>query len=194
MLPLLAVALSVPVIAAFGLAGPGAGLAMGALAAGAIVVFAARAQFDHDIEVAPADGRWHVLVVAMEAIEEPAMAEAIADAVGADGDDSAEVLVMAPALNTPLSHWLSDLRRARLRAQQRLAVSLAVLAAAGVDARGQVGDTDPVQATEDVLRGFPASEVLYVTGGRAGARAAAEVRRRLDRPVRDVEAELTAVG
>jgi hypothetical protein len=185
-LPLLVLALCVPAIAAFGLAGPAAGLAVGALAAAVIIVFAARAQFDEEIEVAPADGRRHLLVVAMEAIEEPGAAEEIANAAAGGGVESADVLVVAPALNTTVSHWLSDLRRARLGAQQRLAVSLAVLAAAGLDARGQVGDTDPVQATEDVLRDFPASEVVYVAAGRSGRRAVTEVRRRLDRPVRNV--------
>ncbi len=192
MLPVLVLALCVPAVAAFAVGGPGAGLAVGALSAAAIVVLAARSQFDEEIEVAPADGRRHVLVVAMEAIEEPPVAEEIAEAASSGGPDAAEVLVLAPALNTTVSHWLSDLRRARLRAQQRLAVSLAVLAAAGLDARGEVGDTDPVQATEDVLRGYPASEVVYVIGGRAGRRAVADVRRRLDRPVRSLEAGAVA--
>ena len=193
MLPLLAVALTVPAIAAFAVGGPAAGLAVGALAVAAIIVLAARAQFDEEIEVAPADGRRHILVVAMEAIEEPSVAEEIAQAAAdSDSTDATEVLVLAPALNTPISHWLSDLRRARLRAQQRLAVSLAVLAAAGLDGRGQVGDTDPVQATEDVLREYPATEVLYVIGGRSGRRAVADVRRRLDRPVKSLNAGTAA--
>ena len=48
--------------------------------------------------------------------------------------------MLAPALNRRLSHWMSDLRGARLGAQERLAVSLAALAAARVDATGRVGD------------------------------------------------------
>ena len=42
--------------------------------------------------------------------------------------------------------------------------SLATLAAADLDARGEVGDSDPVQAVEDTLRSFPAQEVVFVTG------------------------------
>jgi hypothetical protein len=183
-LPLLAVAISVPVIAAFALAGPAAGMAAGALVAAVIIGVAARARFDEEIEVAPATGAaGGVLVVATAAIEGSAAVEAIRRARAGAGGEAADVLVLAPALNRTISHWLSDLRGARLGAQERLAVSLAVLAAAGIDARGQVGDTDPVQAIEDTLRSFPAAEVVFVTSSGAGGDLVAEVRRRLDRPV-----------
>jgi hypothetical protein len=46
-----------------------------------------------------------------------------------------------------------------------------------------VGDTDPVQAVEDVLRTFPAQEVVFITD-RERPGGVEEVRRRLDRPVR----------
>jgi hypothetical protein len=185
-LPLLAVAISVPVIAAFALGGPAAGMAAGALVAAAIIVIAARARFDEEIEVAAATGAAEggVLVVATAAIEGAAAVEAIRQARAGSGGEAARVLVLAPALNRTISHWLSDLRQARLEAQQRLAVSLAVLAAAGIDARGQVGDTDPIQAIEDTLRSFPASELVFVTSAGADGDVVAEVRRRLDRPVR----------
>jgi hypothetical protein len=198
-LPLIAVAISLPVIALFAIAGPAAGMAAGALVAAAIVVIAARSRFDEEIEVAPAPaGGGGVLVVVSAPIEGAAAIEAVARAsrqAGADPDaDRPAVLVLAPALNSRLSHWLSDLRTARLEAQERLAVSLAVLAAAGVDARGQVGDTDPVQATEDALRSFSAREVIFVTAGRRGTAAAATVRRRLDRPVRHVISDEAVAG
>jgi hypothetical protein len=86
-------------------------------------------------------------------------------------------------LNTRVAHWLSDLRKARGDAQRRLAVSLGSLAAAGLDARGQIGDTDPVQAVEDALHTFPAQELVFVTGRDHDAEVQ-DVRRRLDRPVR----------
>jgi hypothetical protein len=74
-----------------------------------------------------------------------------------------EVLVVCPALNAPLRHWVSDEDGARAAAQQRLAASLARLAEAGVDARGEVGDGDPLQAIEDALRTFGADEVIIST-------------------------------
>lgn len=187
MLPLLAVAISVPIVAAFALGGPGAGTAAGALVAAAIIVIAARARFDEEIEVAaPRSGERGVLVVATAAIEGAGAIEAIDAARSRSGGDAAPVLVVAPALNKRLSHWLSDLRQARIGAQERLAISLAVLATAGIDARGSVGDSDPIQATEDVLRSFPASEVVFVTRPRADARLVGDVRRRLDRQVTHV--------
>jgi hypothetical protein len=180
-LPLIVMAVIVPITGAVLLAGPAAAFAAGAAVATAILVIAARARYDEPIEVARAtDSRYHVLVVVTEPAAEPATVEAIASAASAP---DAEVLVLAPALNRRLSHWLSDLRGARLEAQERLAVSVAALAAAHVEATGTVGDTDPVQAVEDTLASFPAQEVIFVTGdGRE--REVAEVRRRLDRPLR----------
>jgi hypothetical protein len=193
-LPLLVAGLIAPPIAAFTLAGPGAGLAVGALVAAAIIVVAARSRFDEEIEVgaSPAD-RYLLLVVIIAAVEDPAVAGAIAeiarDGAGATGADQDELrlLALAPALNTRVAHWLSDLRKARLDAQRRLAVSLGTLAAAGVDARGQVGDSDTVQAVEDALRTFPAQEVVFVTGPDHD-HDVEDVRRRLDRPVRMLHA------
>ena len=71
--------------------------------------------------------------------------------------------MVTPALNTKLRHWVSDEDRARAEAQQRLADSLAGLAHAGIDARGQVGDADPVQSIADALRTFGADEVIIST-------------------------------
>src|SRR5204862_3794958 len=75
----------------------------------------------------------------------------------------AEVLVVTPALNSPVRHWTSDEDRARAEAQQRLEASLETLGRAGIDARGEVGDGDPLQAIEDALRTFGADEVIIST-------------------------------
>jgi nucleotide-binding universal stress UspA family protein len=74
-----------------------------------------------------------------------------------------EVLVVTPALNSPLKHWVSDEDDARAAAQERLEASLAKLAEAGVEARGEVGDGDPLQAIEDALRTFGADEIIIST-------------------------------
>ena len=190
-LPLIVLAIAVPIVAAFEFGGPPGGLAAGAIAATAILVLAARARFDEPIEVAaaPAD-RFALLIVVSEPLDDPGLAGAIAEitsagarktrpAAGRDPD----VLLVAPATNTAVAHWLSDLRQARFDAQRRLTLSLATLAAAGVDAHGEVGDSDVVQAIEDTLRTFGAQEVVFVTGT-DDKRAIEKVRHRLDRPVR----------
>jgi hypothetical protein len=74
-----------------------------------------------------------------------------------------EVLVVSPALNSPLRTWTSDEDGARATAQERLDSSLAQLRGAGINARGQVGDGDPLQAIEDALRTFGADEVIVST-------------------------------
>jgi hypothetical protein len=74
-----------------------------------------------------------------------------------------EVLVVTPALNSPLRHWASDEDGARASAQARLEASLARLREAGVNARGQIGDAEPLQAIEDALRTFGADELIIST-------------------------------
>jgi hypothetical protein len=190
MLPLIVAAIAVPIVAAMVLQGPALGLAIGALAATAIVVIAARQRPDEPIEVARrSDARRHVLVVASQPVDEPSAVERIVDAVvDREPREEAEVLVLAPAHDRFLDRWASDVRPARQEAQRKLVLSVAALAAAEVEARGKVGDADIVQAVEDALATFPATDVILVTGSRetdrAGMRAAEELRRRLDRPFR----------
>ena len=74
-----------------------------------------------------------------------------------------DILVVVPALNSAIRHWTSDEDGARTAAQERLNRSLGVLAADGIVARGEVGDSDPLQAMEDALRTFGADEVIIST-------------------------------
>ena len=74
-----------------------------------------------------------------------------------------DILVVVPALNSPLKHWASDEDGARTAAHQRLDASIARLAHEGIAARGEVGDADPVQAIEDALRTLGADEVIIST-------------------------------
>jgi hypothetical protein len=73
------------------------------------------------------------------------------------------VHVVCPALNSRVRTWTSDEDGARAAAQARLDASIAQLAAAGISAHGVIGDGDPVQAVEDVLRSFPADEIVLST-------------------------------
>jgi hypothetical protein len=75
----------------------------------------------------------------------------------------AHVLVVCPALNSQLRTWASDEDGARAAAQQRLDASLAQLRRDDIEAEGEVGDGDPLQAMEDALRTFGADEIVIST-------------------------------
>jgi hypothetical protein len=75
----------------------------------------------------------------------------------------ADVLVVTPALNSPLRHWTSDEDDARAAARDRLEASLGRLRSLGIEASGEVGDADPLQAMEDALRTFGADEIILST-------------------------------
>ena len=75
----------------------------------------------------------------------------------------AQVYVVSPALNSKLRHWVSDEDQARLEAQERLDASLEAMRAAGIEARGQIGDSDPLQAIEDGIRIFAPDELVIST-------------------------------
>jgi nucleotide-binding universal stress UspA family protein len=76
----------------------------------------------------------------------------------------AEVLVVAPALNSWLRHWLSDEDTARRRAEERVTAHLERLERSGVHAEGRVGDADPLLAIADALSTFPADEIVIAAG------------------------------
>ncbi len=61
------------------------------------------------------------------------------------------VLVVTPALNSHLRHWASDEDNARLEAQKRLEASLGRLRAAGIDAKGEVGDADRLFGADEII-------------------------------------------
>jgi len=78
-------------------------------------------------------------------------------------DAPVEVLVVVPALNSRLRHWLSDIDDAVARAHERLEIALADLRTRGVSARGEVGDANPLVAIDDALAHFPASSIVIAT-------------------------------
>jgi hypothetical protein len=183
-LPLIVAALAVTIVGGFYVGGPGLGLAVGALAAAAIVVMAVRHPPLHPIVPAPlTDFRRHVLVVVSAPLEDSAAIDQIARAARIGDGEEAEVLVLSPARIGFLDRWSSDFRRASQRAQRRLVVSLASLAKADVAATARVGDENLIQAVDDTLRSFPATEVILVTGSpesdAAGNAAVPELRSRL---------------
>jgi hypothetical protein len=165
-LPLIVAAIAVPVAVAFAVGGPGVGVAMGALAGVALLVVAARQRPRGPIVAAEAeDGRRHLLVVVTCPVEEPGAVAEIARAARRGSEEGADVLVLAPARIGFLDRWASDVEGARRRAQESLVATVAALAKAGVAAEARVGDEDVVQAVEDQLQSYPASEVLLVGDG-----------------------------
>jgi GNAT superfamily N-acetyltransferase len=102
-----------------------------------------------------------VLVVANETVDSARLHETILASVGHAVD--AEVVVVAPALNDRLRHWLSDDDEARRAAESRLGTALASLGDAGVAATGWVGDADPLQAIDDALCLFAADTLIIAT-------------------------------
>jgi hypothetical protein len=106
------------------------------------------------------EGKRHILVIANETVAGKALLDEVA--YRARGYD-ADVLIVAPALTSPVRFWASDVDSARDAARERLDASLAALASVGVRARGEVGDADPLQAIEDALRTFGADEIIVST-------------------------------
>lgn len=177
-LPLIVAGVVVPIAAAFMLGGPGVGVAVGALVAALLVVTAVRQRPEGPIGLSgEGDGGRHVLIVAAEDVEDPEDVAQIAHVTGIHGEDDGDaddVRVLVPARIGFLDRWASDVEGARHRAQQRLVVTVAALAKAGVTAEARVGDEDIVQAVEDQLQSYPATEVVLVGGGADDEGEAAE--------------------
>ena len=97
---------------------------------------------------------------------EPASPEALREALGAEVPEDAEVLVVAPALNTRLRFLMSDPDAAIDRAEAVAEETAERLGEEGIDAAGDSGESDPILAIQDALVGFPADRiVLFVHPG-----------------------------
>ncbi|MEP7335573.1 MAG: hypothetical protein ABI717_07310 [Actinomycetota bacterium] len=141
------------------------GVAVFVVATGVIVWWLFfRGDAKRPIRTAPArhggEGERRILVVANETVGGATLRDRIRER--SEGV-RAEVLVVAPALNTPIRHWASDEDGARAVAETRLQESLDLLRSGGVSARGEVGDAEPLQAIEDALRTFGADEIIIST-------------------------------
>jgi hypothetical protein len=194
-LPPIVGAIALSIVGGFFAGGPGAGMAVGALAAASIVVMAVRNPPRPRIVPATAlDSRPRTLIVLGAALDDPG-AEAVAGILEELGDEEVpEVLLISPCRSRFLERWTSDLEPGRHRAQRNLVLSSSVLAKAGVGATARVGDEDIVQMTEDELGSFAATEVVLVDEGRAAEREAAELEARLSVPLRRVPACRSSSG
>ena len=179
---LLTVAAFAAIAAASLLGGPWAGIPVWAVVTGATLGFyARRGRAGRRIRTAPA----HLGAPEERRVLVLALAPVGADVVDAIG--RAEVLVVCPAPVSSLRHWTSDIDGARARAGQILEETLARFREVGVEARGEVGDEEPVHAIEDALRTFGADEIV-VCAGPDSADVADEARERFALPVTPLEA------
>jgi GABA permease len=106
-------------------------------------------------------GERRILVVANETVGGRTLLTEIRSR--ADGPTPTRVFVVSPALNTPVKHWTNEEEPARAAAQDRLDKSLTAIRGAGLDATGEIGDDDPLQAIEDALRTFAPDELIIST-------------------------------
>ncbi len=142
-----------------------AGLAVFLLETGALIAWwlttrGAREQPLKQSAASHPPGEKRLLVVANETVGGAELLNRLKqDSAGA----KTAVLVVVPALNTPVKYWVSDTDGARAAAEERLEASLAAMRAAGIDARGEIGDGDPLQAIEDELRTFAPDELVIST-------------------------------
>jgi hypothetical protein len=112
------------------------------------------------------DGHERLLVVADAHGGESDLVEAVRTR---GGGRPVSVFVTAPVHESKLGLLTSD-QHGYDDATRRLDAALGALQAAGLQARGEVGADDPLQAVDDGLRLFPADRILFVTdpAGQAG--------------------------
>jgi hypothetical protein len=107
-----------------------------------------------------------ILVIADHPCPCPALADEVA---GRALPDAADVFVVAPALNSRLRTWTSDVDAAWRQAGERARLAVDELRNRGVSAHGTVGDTSPLMAIEDALADFEATEIVIATHSRTKA-------------------------
>jgi hypothetical protein len=122
---------------------------------------------------------------------EPISGEALRSALG-NGAEEAEVMVVAPALDSRMRFWASDSDEAIARAEEVQQESVERLEEGGVRATGESGESDPLLALQDALATFPAQEIVIFRHGEGSRNWAEEdlveqARERFSVPVREME-------
>jgi hypothetical protein len=95
-------------------------------------------------------------------VSEAVSADALRSAIG-DGADDAEVLVIAPALNSKTRFVLADPDPAIDRAEAVQQETVERLGDEGIDAAGGTGEEDPLLALQDALATYDADEIVLFT-------------------------------
>jgi hypothetical protein len=126
-------------------------------------------------------------------VAEPISGAALKSAVGADAQD-AEVLVVAPALNSRFKFLTADSDEAIARAEQVQEETVERLDEEGIDAAGDTGESDPLLALQDALQTYPADEILVCTHSEDGRNwlekgVVEKARERFGKPVKHLVVE-----
>ena len=88
-----------------------------------------------------------------------------------NGSEEVDLRVVVPAVEaSPFRHTLGDIDEPRQEAQARLGRILGELRQNGIEAVGEVGDPDPIQAAQDALLKAPADEIVIFEHEQAQAR------------------------
>src|SRR3954471_24338352 len=96
-------------------------------------------------------------------VAEPISADVLRSAVGEQEASDAEVLVVAPALNSKKRFFLADPDPAIERAEAVQEETVERLDEAGIDAAGDTGEEDPLLALQDALVTYDADEIVLFT-------------------------------
>lgn len=130
-----------------------------------------------------------VLVLASE----PISADQLRAALEEDASlEDTEIRIVAPALHaSALQFWISDADEAISKADAVWRTSVAELGAAGVDAEGDTGESDPMLAVADALANFDADRIIVFAHPEPEQRYhedvdVAELEQRFSRPVTHV--------
>jgi hypothetical protein len=99
------------------------------------------------------------LVVGNQTLDSPELADAVAERI-ATGPATFHVVVPATPAQKGLT-WDED--EARAAAEDRLTEAIARLRETGATVSGEIGHRDPIEATEDALRGRAVDEILLST-------------------------------
>jgi len=88
-----------------------------------------------------------------------------------NGSEAPDLRVVVPAVEAnSLRHTLGDIDEPRQEAEARLGRVLGELRENGIEAGGEVGDPDPIQAAQDALLKAPADEIVIFEHEQAQAR------------------------
>ena len=132
-----------------------------------VVVWASRRGSPGDApQVRPMDdGRYRVLVVADEQCATPNFASELRSHAGGR---PLSIFVVSPALESRIGRLAGD-QQGYDDATRRLNDIVEGMQRVDIEARGEVGPNDPLQAADDGLRQFAANEIVFVTNPKGQA-------------------------